>query len=175
MGRFFTLFARFGPRIAPLRRLGRFQGLGQIHKSAPSPPTPTGSDFQTRPGVPFGVAPPSALGDDESASLRGLASWDFRDGISSITGNGDYLAWPEDMCFEVIDGIAYALRPAATVSHQEVVLVYRLENGRYGRPDPRGHRRDGTRGSAGRAHRLEARHAAATTRVTPEPSGSDPA
>ena len=35
---------------------------------------------------------------------------------------GDYLAWPEDVRYELIDGIAYAMSPAPTVSHQEVVL-----------------------------------------------------
>ncbi len=35
---------------------------------------------------------------------------------------GDYLAWPEDVRYELVDGIAYAMSPAPTVSHQEVVL-----------------------------------------------------
>ena len=35
---------------------------------------------------------------------------------------GDYLAWPEDVRYELIDGTAYAMSPAPTVSHQEVVL-----------------------------------------------------
>ena len=35
---------------------------------------------------------------------------------------GDYLAWPEDVRYELIDGIAYAMSPAPTVSHQEVLL-----------------------------------------------------
>jgi Uma2 family endonuclease len=35
---------------------------------------------------------------------------------------GDYLAWPEDVRYELIDGIAYAMSPASTVSHQEVLL-----------------------------------------------------
>jgi Uma2 family endonuclease len=35
---------------------------------------------------------------------------------------GDYLAWPEDVRYELIGGIAYAMSPAPTVSHQEVVL-----------------------------------------------------
>ena len=39
---------------------------------------------------------------------------------------GDYLAWPEDVRYELIDGIAYAMSPAPTVSHQEVLLgLYR--------------------------------------------------
>jgi Uma2 family endonuclease len=35
---------------------------------------------------------------------------------------GDYLAWPEDGRYELIDGVAYAMRPVPTVSHQEVLL-----------------------------------------------------
>ena len=35
---------------------------------------------------------------------------------------GDYLAWPEDVRYELIDGVAYAMSPAPTVSHQEVLL-----------------------------------------------------
>ena len=35
---------------------------------------------------------------------------------------GDYLAWLEDVRYELVDGIAYAMSPAPTVSHQEVVL-----------------------------------------------------
>ena len=35
---------------------------------------------------------------------------------------GDYLAWPEDVRYELIDGIAYLMSPAPTVSHQEVLL-----------------------------------------------------
>ncbi len=35
---------------------------------------------------------------------------------------GDYLGWPEGVRYELIDGIAYAMSPAPTVSHQEVVL-----------------------------------------------------
>ena len=36
---------------------------------------------------------------------------------------GDYLAWPEDGRYELIDGVAYAMRPTPTVSHQEVLLA----------------------------------------------------
>ena len=35
---------------------------------------------------------------------------------------GDYLAWPEDMRYELIDGIAYAMAPAPLRLHQEVLL-----------------------------------------------------
>ena len=35
---------------------------------------------------------------------------------------GDCLAWPEDVRHELIDGVAYAMRRAPTVSHQEVLL-----------------------------------------------------
>jgi Uma2 family endonuclease len=35
---------------------------------------------------------------------------------------GDYLAWPEEVRYELIDGVAYAMSPAPTVSHQEVLL-----------------------------------------------------
>ena len=39
---------------------------------------------------------------------------------------GDYRAWPEDVRYELIDGIAYAMRPAPTVSHQETAgAIYR--------------------------------------------------
>ncbi len=39
---------------------------------------------------------------------------------------GDYLAWPEDVRYELIDGFTYAMSPAPTVSHQEVTgAIYR--------------------------------------------------
>lgn len=34
----------------------------------------------------------------------------------------DYLTWPEDTRYELIDGVAYALAPAPTRSHQLVVV-----------------------------------------------------
>jgi|CXWL01.1.fsa_nt_gi Uma2 family endonuclease len=34
---------------------------------------------------------------------------------------GDYLAWPDDMRYELIDGIAYAMSPAPDLAHQDVV------------------------------------------------------
>lgn len=33
---------------------------------------------------------------------------------------GDYLAWPEDVRYELIDGVAYLLAPAPLVDHQRV-------------------------------------------------------
>ena len=33
---------------------------------------------------------------------------------------GDYLHWPEDVRYELIDGQAYLMAPAPTVSHQEI-------------------------------------------------------
>jgi len=33
---------------------------------------------------------------------------------------GDYLGWPEDVRYELIDGIAYLMAPAPTVRHQEI-------------------------------------------------------
>jgi Uma2 family endonuclease len=35
---------------------------------------------------------------------------------------GDYLNWPEDVRYELIDGEAYMMAPAPTVSHQTVVI-----------------------------------------------------
>lgn len=34
----------------------------------------------------------------------------------------DYLAWPDDVRYELIDGVAYAMGPAPSRRHQEVVL-----------------------------------------------------
>ena len=33
----------------------------------------------------------------------------------------DYLAWPEDVRYELIDGTAYLMAPAPTLAHQDVV------------------------------------------------------
>ena len=33
---------------------------------------------------------------------------------------GDYLGWPEDVRYELIDGVAYLMAPAPTVRHQEI-------------------------------------------------------
>jgi Uma2 family endonuclease len=39
---------------------------------------------------------------------------------------GDYLAWPDDMRYELIDGIAYAMSPAPDLAHQDVAgEIYR--------------------------------------------------
>ena len=34
---------------------------------------------------------------------------------------GDYLDWPEDVRYELIDGVAYPMTPAPTVRHQDIV------------------------------------------------------
>ncbi len=34
----------------------------------------------------------------------------------------DYLGWPEDVRYELIDGVAYAMAPAPSRSHQLVVV-----------------------------------------------------
>jgi Uma2 family endonuclease len=34
---------------------------------------------------------------------------------------GDYLTWPDDIRYELIDGIAYAMSPAPDLAHQDVV------------------------------------------------------
>ncbi|MGH8584256.1 MAG: Uma2 family endonuclease [Gammaproteobacteria bacterium] len=33
---------------------------------------------------------------------------------------GDYVGWPDDVRYELIDGVAYLMAPAPTVSHQEI-------------------------------------------------------
>lgn len=33
---------------------------------------------------------------------------------------GDYLSWPEDVRYELIDGVAYLMAPAPAVSHQDI-------------------------------------------------------
>ena len=39
---------------------------------------------------------------------------------------GDYLGWPDDVRYELIDGVAYLMAPAPTLAHQDVVgEVYR--------------------------------------------------
>jgi len=49
---------------------------------------------------------------------------------------GDYLTWPEDVRYELIDGEAYMMAPAPTVSHQDIAgEVYRqLGNALQGKP-----------------------------------------
>ena len=34
---------------------------------------------------------------------------------------GDYLTWPEDVRYELIDGVAYLMAPAPTLDHQDIV------------------------------------------------------
>ena len=34
----------------------------------------------------------------------------------------DYLTWPDDARWEIIDGKAYAMTPAPTVTHQTIAL-----------------------------------------------------
>ena len=42
----------------------------------------------------------------------------------------DYLAWPEDVRYELIDGVAYLMAPAPARLHQEIVgeLFYQVRN-----------------------------------------------
>lgn len=49
---------------------------------------------------------------------------------------GDYLTWPEDLRYELIDGDAFLMAPAPTVSHQDIAgEVYRqLGNALQGKP-----------------------------------------
>lgn len=49
---------------------------------------------------------------------------------------GDYLKWPEDARYELIDGVAYLMAPAPAISHQEVAgEVYRqMANALAGKP-----------------------------------------
>jgi Uma2 family endonuclease len=48
----------------------------------------------------------------------------------------DYLAWPEDVRYELIDGAAYLMAPAPDLTHQEVAgEIYRqLANALHGKP-----------------------------------------
>lgn len=45
-------------------------------------------------------------------------------GLAQRDGNhycyGDYLTWPEDVRYELIDGTAYLIAPAPTVRHQDI-------------------------------------------------------
>jgi Uma2 family endonuclease len=49
---------------------------------------------------------------------------------------GDYLTWPEDVRYELIDGIAYLMAPAPAVSHQEVAgdIFYQVRRALQGKP-----------------------------------------
>lgn len=49
---------------------------------------------------------------------------------------GDYLTWPEDVRYELIDGEAFLMAPAPTVSHQDIAgeVYYQLRNALQGKP-----------------------------------------
>ncbi len=48
----------------------------------------------------------------------------------------DYLNWPEDVRYELIDGIAYLMAPAPNLEHQDIVVeIYRqVSNALQGKP-----------------------------------------
>jgi len=48
----------------------------------------------------------------------------------------DYRSWPDDARWELIDGVAYAMSPAPSINHQDVVLrlSIRIELPLRGRP-----------------------------------------
>lgn len=49
---------------------------------------------------------------------------------------GDYLGWPEDVRYELIDGEAYLMAPAPTVRHQDIAgeIYYQLRQKMDGKP-----------------------------------------
>ena len=49
---------------------------------------------------------------------------------------GEYLHWPDDVRYELIDGVAYLMAPAPTLDHQEVVgeVYYQLRQALQGKP-----------------------------------------
>ena len=49
---------------------------------------------------------------------------------------GDYLNWPEDVRYELIDGVAYLMAPAPTVRHQEIAgeIFRQIANALEGKP-----------------------------------------
>ena len=49
---------------------------------------------------------------------------------------GDYLGWPEDVRYELIDGVAYLMSPAPSRVHQEIVgeLYGQIRNALQGNP-----------------------------------------
>lgn len=49
---------------------------------------------------------------------------------------GDYLTWPDDVRYELIDGQAYAMPPAPTLDHQEITgeVFYQLKQQLEGKP-----------------------------------------
>jgi Uma2 family endonuclease len=49
---------------------------------------------------------------------------------------GDYLSWPDDVRYELIDGVAYLMAPAPTLAHQDVVgeVYFQLRRALEGKP-----------------------------------------
>jgi Uma2 family endonuclease len=49
---------------------------------------------------------------------------------------GDYLTWPDDMRYELIDGSAYAMSPAPDLAHQEVAgeIYHQARSALQGKP-----------------------------------------
>ena len=49
---------------------------------------------------------------------------------------GEYLHWPDDVRYELIDGVAYLMAPAPTLDHQEVAgeVYYQLRQALQGKP-----------------------------------------
>ena len=49
---------------------------------------------------------------------------------------GSYLTWPEDARYELIDGVAYLMAPAPTVSHQDIAgeIFRQMANALSGKP-----------------------------------------
>ena len=48
----------------------------------------------------------------------------------------DYLRWPEDVRYELIDGVAYLMAPAPTVRHQDIAgeIFRQIANALEGKP-----------------------------------------
>lgn len=48
----------------------------------------------------------------------------------------DYLAWPEDVRYELIDGVAYLMAPAPTLDHQDIAgeIYFQLRRALEGKP-----------------------------------------
>ena len=49
---------------------------------------------------------------------------------------GDYLTWPDDVRYELIDGVAYLMAPAPTLEHQDIAgeIYYQLRQQLEGKP-----------------------------------------
>ena len=49
---------------------------------------------------------------------------------------GDYLTWPDDVRYELIDGVAYMMTPAPTLDHQDIAgeIYYQLRQQLDGKP-----------------------------------------